>query len=60
MVSEGSHCEVFGTQGHKLLEVKLQGGDYNMVSMPGNRNGVFLVKVTDGTKAVTQRVILLN
>jgi hypothetical protein len=59
MVSEGSHCEVFGTQGHKLLEVKLQGGDYNMVSMPGSRKGVYLVKVIDQTRTFTQRVVIL-
>jgi hypothetical protein len=60
LVSEGSVCEVYGTQGQKLGLVKLNGGDYNMITIPGSRNGVFLVKVTDGARNVTQRVVLLN
>ncbi len=59
-VSEGSVCEVYSIQGQKLLEVKLEEGDYNMISIPGSRSGVFLVKVTDGVKTVTQRVVLLK
>jgi hypothetical protein len=58
-VSEKAICEVFDTWGHKIFETRLTDGNLNTFMMPSVRNGVYLVKVTDGMKVVTQKVPLL-
>ena len=58
-LSEKAMCEVFDTWGHKIFETRLSTGDLNTFMVPSVRNGVYLVKVTDGIKVVTQKVVLL-
>ena len=58
-VSEKAICEVFDTWGHKIFETKLVDGDLNTFIISSAKNGVYLVKVTDGIKVVSQKVVLL-
>ncbi len=58
-VSDNARCEVYGTNGEKIKEKPLQGGDTNRVTIPGSRQGVYLIKVTDGIYTEIQRVVIL-
>jgi hypothetical protein len=58
-VSDLAICEVFDIYGRKIYETRLSGSDYNSFYIPTAVNGVYLVRMTDGTKTVTQRVVLL-
>jgi hypothetical protein len=58
-VSEKAICEVFDTWGHKIFETRLVDGDLNSFILSSSKNGVYLVKVTDGIKVVSQKVVLL-
>jgi N-acetylneuraminic acid mutarotase len=56
-VSERANCEVFDIWGHKVFEIRLASGDYNTFMMPSTFVGVYLVKVTDGLKIFTSKVV---
>lgn len=56
-VSEKATCEVFNTQGQKVFEISLKDGDYNSFVMKSASRGVYLVKVTDGLKIITGKVV---
>jgi len=58
IVSEGSLCEIFDIQGRKLLERKLSDGDMNVIEMPVGMHGVLAVKVTDGVRVVSRKVVV--
>lgn len=58
VVCEGSLCEIFDIQGRKLLERKLSDGDLNTIDLPGEMHGVLAVKVTDGERVVTRKVVV--
>ena len=58
-VSERATCEVYDTFGKKIFETRLTDGDYNSFNMPSVGKGVYLVKVTDGDKISTQKVVFL-
>lgn len=57
-VGVGSLCEIYDIHGSKILEKKLNGGDLNTIDIPSGFHGVFLVRVTDGEKFTTAKVVL--
>lgn len=59
VVSDRANCEVFDIRGLKIFETILIDGDYNTFTLPSTLRGVYLVKVTDGTKVVTSKVAFL-
>ncbi len=59
VVSERATCEVYDTFGHKIFETRLTDGGYNSFNMPSAGKGVYLVKVSDGLKVITVRVVFL-
>ena len=59
VVSERATCEVYDTFGQKIFETRLTDGDYNSFNMPSAGKGVYFVKVTDGDKISTQKVVFL-
>ena len=59
VVSERATCEVYDTFGHKIFETRLTDGGYNSFNMPSAGKGVYLVKVSDGDKIRTQKVVFL-
>jgi len=52
-------CEVFNALGQKIFETRLTDPEYNSFSMPAEARGVHFVKVTDGAKITTRKVIFL-
>ena len=59
IVSERATCEVYDTFGHKIFEIRLTDGGYNSFNMSSAGKGVYLVKVSDGDKIRTQKVVFL-
>ena len=58
-VSEGTLCEIYDTGGRKVLMIRLTDVELNTVTMPSNSQGVYLVRVIDGVKVTTGKVVLL-
>ncbi|NLE35713.1 MAG: DUF2341 domain-containing protein [Bacteroidales bacterium] len=58
-VTNGSLCELFDLQGNRILKTHLTDGDLNTVSLPAGTGGVCLVRVTDGVKVTSKKVIVL-
>ena len=58
-VTDGSLCELFDMQGNRILETRLIDGDLNTVSLPAGTGGVCLVRVTDGVKVTSKKVVVL-
>jgi hypothetical protein len=58
-VTDGSVCELFDIQGNRILETRLTDGDLNTVSLPAGMVGVCLVRVTDGVKVTSKKVVVL-
>ena len=58
-VTEGSVCELFDMQGNRILETHLTDGDLNTVSLPAGTGGVCLVRVADGVKVTSKKVVVL-
>ena len=59
VVSDRSTCEVYDTFGNKIFEINLTGRDYNSFNMPLAGKGVYIVKITDGLKVFTSKVVFL-
>lgn len=57
-VGRSALCEMFDMQGRKMLEQGLSDGELNTVEMPVGLHGVIVVKVTDGTKLISRKIIL--
>jgi len=57
-VNAGSLCEIFDTGGRKLMESLLSDGEMNFVDLPVGLRGVIVVKVTDGERVVSRKVVV--
>lgn len=55
----GSHCELFDLQGNRVLKKRLDDAELNTVSLPAGMSGVCLVRVTDGMKVTSKKVVVL-
>lgn len=58
VVSERATAEVYDFRGSKILETLLPDEALNTVALPSGSHGVYLVRVTDGGKVYTQKVVL--
>jgi hypothetical protein len=58
-VCERTDCSVFDMHGSKIIETQLTDKDQNIVEMPSGAKGVYLVRVTDRTKTITRKIVLL-
>lgn len=58
-VSERAFCEIYDMQGRKIGERQLEDGDLNTVGLPSSLHGVFIVRVVDGLKVKTRKVVIL-
>jgi len=58
-VTEGSVCELFDMQGNRIMETRLTDGELNTISLPSGTDGVCLVRVTDGVKVTSKKVVVL-
>jgi len=58
-LSEKSFCQVYDVQGKMVLQSPLHDGGINIIEMPWNYHGVYIVKIVDGIKVATQKVALL-
>lgn len=58
-VGDKAICEVFDINGKLLLKRILPDNSLNTVDMPQNLQGVFYVRIIDGTKIVSRKVALL-
>ena len=58
-VSDRAICTVYDMRGQKIVETLLNDGELNTVSLPSDLHGVYLVRVVDGVKVTTRKVVLL-
>jgi hypothetical protein len=58
-VGEGATCEVFDLLGSKVTDSILQDTELNTVPVPVGPGGVFLVRITDGERVYTGKVVIL-
>jgi hypothetical protein len=59
IVSDKANCEVYEMSGKKVLEIRLNDGELNSVTMPSNSHGAYLIRVMDGVKVYTRKVVFL-
>lgn len=57
-VNAGSHCGIFDMSGRKMAESLLSDGEMNFVDLPVGMRGVIVVKVTDGDRVVSRKVVV--
>ncbi len=57
-VSNQAICEMFVIQGSKLFSRRLDGGEQNTVDLPAGVKGVIMVRVTDGDRVVTRKIVV--
>lgn len=58
-VSERAFCEIYDMQGKRIGERQLEDGELNTVALPSALHGVFIVRVVDGLKVNTRKVVIL-
>ena len=58
VVSNASLCELFDMQGQKILFRKLTDGELNTIDLPDSVHGVLVVRVTDGVKVTTEKIVI--
>lgn len=58
-VSERAICEVYDLQGQKVMVTNLTDGELNIVDLFSVSRGVYLVRVVDGMKVYTRKIVLL-
>jgi hypothetical protein len=57
-VSDRAICEIFDIWGHQITKVLLKDADFNTLTLSPNLKGAFIVKVTDGIKVNTNKVVI--
>jgi hypothetical protein len=56
-ITDKAMCEVYDLTGHKIIDVRLTDGELNTVNMPAGSHGFFIVRIIDGNKLTTKKVI---
>jgi len=51
-------CEVYDLRGKTIMESRLSDSELNVLDLPGNLHGVYIVRVVDGPKVTTRKVAL--
>ncbi|MBE0673269.1 MAG: T9SS type A sorting domain-containing protein, partial [Bacteroidales bacterium] len=57
VVSDKAVCAIYDLTGRKMVDRRLSGAEYNSFEVPAALKGIHLVKVTDGIKVYSQKVI---
>jgi|WetSurMetagenome_2_1015567.scaffolds.fasta_scaffold00144_2 hypothetical protein len=57
-VSSGAIAYVYGLSGNLIYENHLTEGNYNTFTVDRATNGIYIVRIADGTKAVTKKLLL--
>jgi len=57
-VSEKAICEIYDLAGRKINSTRLDNRELNIVSIPSGTSGVLIIRVIDGAKAVTRKVVI--
>jgi hypothetical protein len=55
-VSSKSICEVYDILGHKVFTIRLGEETFNTFTVSSKLTGLFVVKISDGNKTITQKV----
>ena len=58
-VTDKALCELYDINGNKTLDVRLIGGELNTVDVPSGSKGFYLVRVSDGIRVNSTKVVLL-
>lgn len=58
-VSNQAICEIYDLHGEKVLMTRLTDGELNTVNVDPDLSGVYLVRVVDGPKVYSRRVVFL-
>jgi hypothetical protein len=56
-VSDKAMCEVYDLTGRKIVDVRLTDGERNTVDMPAGSYGYFIVRIIEGSKLTTRKVV---
>jgi hypothetical protein len=56
-VSSKATGAIYDMLGRKIFEARLENSNLNTLSVPEATKGIYLVKVTDGEKVATQKVV---
>lgn len=58
-VSDRAICTVYDLRGRRILETSLDDGEINTIALPSGIHGVYLVRVVDGAKVTTRKMVIL-
>ena len=58
-VTERAVCSIYNVNGELIIETKLTDDDLNTVQLPSDSRGVCIVRVADGPKVTTGKVVVL-
>ena len=58
-VGERAICEIYNYRGQQVLKTNLTDGELNTVDLYSKLKGVYMVRILDGVKVYTQKVVLL-
>lgn len=58
-VSGKSVVDIYRINGAKIFNKRLTEGDYNILNVQNVKRGVYIIRVTDGDKVITKKVVLL-
>ncbi|MCU0378381.1 MAG: T9SS type A sorting domain-containing protein, partial [Bacteroidales bacterium] len=50
-------CSVYDIRGKKITETHLDGGDMNTITIPAGSTGIYIIRVADGPRITTQKVV---
>jgi hypothetical protein len=57
-LEEKAFCEMFDLNGKTILENRLDDNELNIINLPEKTHGVFIVRVVDGIKVTTRKVVI--
>jgi len=57
-VSVNARCEIYNQNGGKIMERRLSDGELNTIGLPPHLHGVYFVRVTDGMKTKSQKIVI--
>ena len=58
-VSERAFCEIYDLRGQIVLMTRLTDGELNIVNLNSASGGAYLVRIIDGMKITTKKIVLL-
>ena len=58
-LSERARCEIFDMRGRMVLTTQLSSSEQNILELPSDLHGVYLVRVVDGLKIINKKIVIL-